>query len=50
MQMLAAGDALRTLAGNRRQALWQASGAVPDKDLLKVADLPEEAPALARPP
>ena len=49
MQVLAAGDALRTLAGNRRQALWQASGAVPDKDLLKVADLPEEEPTLAQP-
>ncbi|WP_354676684.1 hypothetical protein [Cupriavidus plantarum] len=40
MQVLAAGDALRTLAGTRRQALWQASAAVPDKALLKVVDLP----------
>ena len=49
MQVLAASDALRSLAGNRRQALWEASAAVPDKDLLKVADLAEESPALAEP-
>lgn len=49
MQVLAASDALRTLSGNRRQALWEASAAVPDKDLLKVADLAEESPALVPP-
>lgn len=49
MQVLAASDALRTLAGDRRHALWEASVAVPDKDLLKVADLAEESPALAPP-
>ncbi|MFI4928340.1 MAG: error-prone DNA polymerase, partial [Burkholderiales bacterium] len=35
LQVLAAGNALRALAGHRRQALWQAVGAVPDKDLLR---------------
>lgn len=49
MQVLAASDALRSLAGNRRHALWEASAAVPDKDLLKVADLAEESPVLAEP-
>ncbi|WP_446718095.1 helix-hairpin-helix domain-containing protein [Cupriavidus sp. OTU4054] len=42
-------DALRTLAGNRRHALWQASAAVIEKDVHEVTDLPEEAPALAQP-
>jgi len=49
MQVLAASDALRSLAGNRRQALWEASVAVPDKDLLRVANVSEEAPVLAQP-
>lgn len=34
MQVFAATNALHELAGNHRQALWQASIAVPDKDLL----------------
>lgn len=49
IQVLAAGNALRVLTGDRRQALWQASVAVPDKDLLRPADLEEEPPALAPP-
>jgi hypothetical protein len=35
LQVLAAGNALHGLAGHRRQALWEAVGAVPDKDLLR---------------
>ena len=49
IQVLAAGNALRVLTGDRRQALWQASVAVPDKDLLRPADLMEELPTLAPP-
>ncbi|MDW3682430.1 error-prone DNA polymerase [Cupriavidus sp. CV2] len=49
MQVLAAGDALRMLAGNRREALWQALVAVPDKDLLRPADITEENPSLRAP-
>jgi hypothetical protein len=49
LQVLAAGNALRMLAGDRCQAIWQASSAVPDKDLLRPADLTEEKPVLAQP-
>lgn len=49
VQVLAAGDTLRALAGHRRNALWQATAAVPDKDLLRPADVPEELPSLAAP-
>ena len=44
-----AANALAALAGHRRQALWQAVGAVPDKDLLRPAGLVEETPVLAAP-
>ncbi len=43
MQALAAADALKNLAGHRREALWQASAAAPGKGLLKGA-LPEPEP------
>ncbi|NVD72955.1 error-prone DNA polymerase [Duganella sp. BJB1802] len=49
LQVLAAGNALQALAGNRRQALWQAVGAMPDKDLLRPTTPVEDLPAL-RPP
>jgi error-prone DNA polymerase len=49
LQVLAGGNALLWLAGNRRQALWQAVGATPDKDLLRPTTPDEEAPTL-RPP
>ncbi|NGZ84261.1 error-prone DNA polymerase [Duganella aceris] len=49
LQVLAGGNALLRLAGNRRQALWQAVGATPDKDLLRPTTPDEEAPTL-RPP
>lgn len=49
VQVLAAGDTLRALAGHRRNALWEATAAVPDKDLLRPADVPEEIPLLAAP-
>jgi len=49
LQVLAGGDALRSLSGHRRQALWQAVGAVPDKDLLRPAAPDEETPQLQAP-
>jgi error-prone DNA polymerase len=49
LQVLAGGDALSRLSGHRRQALWQAVGAVPDKDLLRPTMPDEETPALPAP-
>ncbi|HAK90023.1 error-prone DNA polymerase [Massilia timonae] len=49
LQVLAASNALRSLAGHRREALWQASGAAPDKDLLRPTVPREETPALQAP-
>ena len=49
LHVLAGGDALRSLSGHRRQALWQAVGAVPDKDLLRPTMPDEEAPQLQAP-
>ncbi|MTV39376.1 error-prone DNA polymerase [Duganella radicis] len=49
LHVLAGGDALRNLSGHRRQALWQAVGAVPDKDLLRPTAPDEETPRLPAP-
>ncbi|MES2161089.1 MAG: error-prone DNA polymerase [Pseudomonadota bacterium] len=49
LQVLAGGNALQALAGNRRQALWQAVGATPDKDLLRPTTPDEEIPLLKPP-
>jgi error-prone DNA polymerase len=49
LQVLAGGNALKDLAGNRRQALWQAVGATPDKDLLRPTTPDEEIPVLKPP-
>ncbi|WBS01679.1 error-prone DNA polymerase [Pseudoduganella sp. SL102] len=49
LQVLAGANALASLAGNRRQALWEAVGAVPDKDLLRPTQPVEEAPFLRAP-
>jgi len=49
LQVLAGANALRSLAGNRRQALWEAIGAVPDKDLLRPTQPEEELPQLKPP-
>ncbi|RXZ38812.1 error-prone DNA polymerase [Oxalobacteraceae bacterium CAVE-383] len=49
LQVLAAGNALAPLAGNRHQALWQAVGAVPDKDLLRPTAIEETPPQLSSP-
>ena len=49
LQVLAGGNALPPRAGNRRQALWQAVGAAPDKDLLRPTMPDEETPQLRAP-
>ncbi|HEX3638437.1 MAG TPA: error-prone DNA polymerase [Paraburkholderia sp.] len=49
LQVLAAANALKPLAGDRRQALWAAVAAVPDKDLLRATSREEDAPALTAP-
>ncbi len=49
LQVLADANALASLAGNRRQALWEAVGAVADKDLLRPTSIVEEAPLLRAP-
>jgi error-prone DNA polymerase len=49
LQVLAAGNALHALAGHRREALWQAVGAVPDRDLLRDTTQEEDLPVLAAP-
>ncbi|PRC93845.1 error-prone DNA polymerase [Solimicrobium silvestre] len=41
IRALAAANALFTLAGNRRQALWQAVASVPDKGLLRPTTIEE---------
>ncbi|MBB4518142.1 error-prone DNA polymerase [Paraburkholderia fungorum] len=49
LQVLAAANAFKPLSGDRRQALWAAVAAVPDKDLLRATTREEEAPALTAP-
>jgi len=46
LEVLAAANALRSLAGERRAALWQAVAAVPDRDLLRGATDDDETPEL----
>ncbi|WP_201698510.1 error-prone DNA polymerase [Paraburkholderia hiiakae] len=47
LEVLASANALRALAGERREALWQAVAAVPDRDLLRGATDDDETPELA---
>jgi error-prone DNA polymerase len=49
LQALAAANALTSLAGNRREALWQSVAAVPDKDLLNDARAEDVTPLLGAP-
>ncbi|WGS41516.1 error-prone DNA polymerase [Burkholderia sp. JSH-S8] len=50
LEALAAANALATLAGHRRDALWQAVAAAPERDLLAAAPIDEpERPALGAP-
>ncbi|WP_430641101.1 hypothetical protein [Caballeronia zhejiangensis] len=50
LQMLAAANALRSLAGNRREALRQSAAAVPDRDILAETRIDDETPTLGAPP
>ena len=49
LQVLASANALASLAGNRREALWQSVAAVPDKDMLADARLEDDTPVLGAP-
>ncbi|WP_133647935.1 error-prone DNA polymerase [Paraburkholderia flava] len=49
LHVLADANALASLAGNRREALWQSVAAVPDKDMLAVAVVQDETPQLGAP-
>lgn len=49
MSRLAQGDALCTLSGNRRQAMWKAKSSVPDKGLLRPAEITEDLVELEAP-
>lgn len=49
LQMLAHANALVSLVGNRRQALWHAMASAPDKDMMKHALIHEEALTLKPP-
>ena len=49
LQALADANALESLAGHRRQALWQAVAGAPDKGLLRRAAIREEPLVLAPP-
>ncbi|MCG5077221.1 error-prone DNA polymerase [Paraburkholderia tagetis] len=47
LEVLATANALLSLAGERRAALWQAVAAVPDRDLLRGASDDDDTPELA---
>ncbi|MBC8752164.1 MULTISPECIES: error-prone DNA polymerase [Paraburkholderia] len=49
LHVLADANALASLAGNRREALWQSVAAVPDKDMLAIASVEDETPELGAP-
>ncbi|WP_176026163.1 error-prone DNA polymerase [Robbsia andropogonis] len=49
LQILATADALRSIAGHRREALWQAIASVPEKSLLRDAGQDDDTPSLAAP-
>ncbi|MFM0126729.1 error-prone DNA polymerase [Paraburkholderia sediminicola] len=49
LHVLADANALASLAGNRREALWQSVVAVPDRDMLAQAAVSDETPELGAP-
>jgi len=49
MNALASSNALESLSGNRRQAMWQARSSVPDKGLLRPAEIVEDLVELESP-
>ena len=42
LKLLASANALLEISGNRRQAIWNAAGSVPDRGLLREAQIVEE--------
>jgi error-prone DNA polymerase len=49
LHVLADANALSSLAGNRREALWHSVAAVPDKDMLSIASVQDDTPELGAP-
>lgn len=49
LQVLAAANALPSLAGNRREALWKSVAVVPDKGMFSVAKIEDGTPELGAP-
>ncbi|MEX3935998.1 error-prone DNA polymerase [Paraburkholderia phymatum] len=49
LHVLADANALSSLAGNRREALWHSVAAVPDKDMLSAAAVQDDTPELGAP-
>ena len=49
LHVLAGANALQSLAGNRREALWQSVAAVPDRDILADGRIDDETPELGAP-
>ena len=49
LNLLASANALESMTGNRRQAMWQAVGSAPDRGLLRSAMIVEEELRLAAP-
>jgi error-prone DNA polymerase len=49
LKLLASANALTSISGNRREAMWSAAGSTPDKGLLREAHIPEEALQLQAP-
>jgi error-prone DNA polymerase len=49
LHVLADANALSSLAGNRREALWHSVAAVPDKDMLALAAVQDDTPELGAP-
>ncbi|MEM5385425.1 error-prone DNA polymerase [Paraburkholderia phymatum] len=49
LHVLADANALSSLAGNRREALWHSVAVVPDKDMLSAAAVQDDTPELGAP-
>ncbi|MEO9061415.1 MAG: error-prone DNA polymerase [Nitrosospira sp.] len=50
IRALASADALRTLSGHRREALWEAASHIKQSDLMQDAPVKETSPAIAAAP
>jgi len=47
LKLLASANALSDISGNRRQAMWNVAGSVPNRGLLREAHIVEEALTIA---